>query len=164
VLKFFRQSYPRLFHVRSGNGHLKLLKNLHIPADIHVSCLTKGRFKFALMLASRGLERVLQMPMESRVLHFAQDEVLEALKGYCAQTDRSMPEDPGGGFVLFRDEASRLTLGSSDREISTAFTESEVGAALIMFCMKKDIPIARHSIKSLHVGKDHVLLRLDIRP
>jgi hypothetical protein len=103
------------------------------------------------------------MPMESRVLHFASAEVFEALKEYCAETGRAMPADAQCSLVLFQDTEVRITLNSSGRTATTTFSESEVGTALIMFCIRKSIPIARRSIKSLQVGHDTVQLRLDIQ-
>jgi hypothetical protein len=42
------------------------------------------------------------------------------------------------------------------------FTESEVAAALMMFCIKENIPIARRATKSLQITREHVFLRLDL--
>ncbi|HEY3768991.1 MAG TPA: hypothetical protein VGN44_09980 [Candidatus Angelobacter sp.] len=102
------------------------------------------------------------MPMESRTLHFANDEVFEALKEYGRQIGRPMPDGPGNSMALLPDTGARVTLNSMMRETTRSFTESEVAAALIMFCIKRSIPIARRSVKTLQVGNDSVLLRLDI--
>jgi hypothetical protein len=110
-----------------------------------------------------GKKEFVSMPMESRVLHFATDEVFEALKEYCAQTGRAIPNDAACSLVLFRGTEMRVTLSSPRKEATTTFSESEVGTALIMFCIRKRIPIARRSVKSLNVGRDTVQLRLDIR-
>ena len=43
------------------------------------------------------------------------------------------------------------------------FGENEIAVALIVFCNKKGIPIARRALKSLQVVQDSVSLHLAIR-
>lgn len=44
------------------------------------------------------------------------------------------------------------------------FAENEVGAALVMFCIRKQIPIAKRATKSLEITGETVSLHLKIGP
>src|ERR1700744_2959792 len=103
------------------------------------------------------------MPSESRILHFAKNEVFEALKEYCAHTEPSIPEGALCALVSFQDSQARVVLNDAGRKCTRNFSESELGAALIMFCIKKSIPIAKRSEKSLQFQPDKVSLHLELR-
>ena len=103
------------------------------------------------------------MPSESRILNFAKNEVFEALRDYCAHTTHAIPEDALCGMVSFNDSQAQVVLNDAGRKSTHSFTESELGAALIMFCINKSIPIAKRSEKSLQFNPDSVALHLELR-
>ena len=69
------------------------------------------------------------------------NEVLEAIREYCSQSGRSLPDN---GLIEFHNSRVRVTLKSTEGESVVQFSQSEVGAVLIMFCVRKSIPIRRH--------------------
>ena len=103
------------------------------------------------------------MPTESRILGFNKTELFEALRDYCSQTGRLLPDDVNG-VVLTQNSEVSIALNSPGDESSINFTENEIGAALVMFCIKKGIPIARRAIKSLEVVHETLSLRLRMGP
>jgi hypothetical protein len=100
------------------------------------------------------------MPTESRSLQFSSDEVRVAMRDYCHQTGRLLPDH--GTIMVEKKEISVPTDPNLPVE-AVEFSESEVAAALMMFCIKENIPIARRATKSLQITKESVSLRLDIR-
>ena len=120
------------------------------------------------------------MPSELRTLDFSQREVCEALLAYCKQTRRELPEPICTGLMLSQTHETKITLAmkygqpeiTETSEIRatlnfarshTTFSESEVGGALVMHCMKKDIPIAKRAVKSITISGEgvHLHLRMD---
>ncbi len=101
------------------------------------------------------------MPTESHVLGFDKNELFEALRDYRTNTGRQLPADAGNVLISTQDGEVRITLTFPD-ESAIDFTENEVGAALIMFCIKKRIPMARRATKSLVVADETLSLHLRI--
>jgi hypothetical protein len=99
------------------------------------------------------------MPTESRSLQFSSDEVRVAMRDYCYQTGRLLPDH---GTIVVKGEQISLPTNSQLPSEDVEFTESEVAAALMMFCIKENIPIARRATKSLQITREHVFLRLDL--
>jgi hypothetical protein len=104
------------------------------------------------------------MPTESRTLGFNKNEWFEALRDFCASTGRRLPADAVNGMILKQDSEVRIVLNPSGDESAITFTESEVGAALVMFCIKKRIPIAKRAVKSLEVADETLSLHLKMGP
>lgn len=102
------------------------------------------------------------MPTESRVIHFANDEVFEALKEYSTQTDRAIPAEARYRLISYRDMQARVILNSAGEKSAINFSESELGAALLMFCIKNSIPVAKRSVKTIDFKQDAVALRLEL--
>ncbi len=100
------------------------------------------------------------MPTEIRVLGFNKDELLEALRDFYAQTGRRLPPASADRLVLTQDTEIRVALNSAGDESEIKFTESEVGAALVMFCIRKRIPIAKRATKSLELADQTLSLHL----
>lgn len=103
------------------------------------------------------------MPSESRILNFGKTEVFEALREYCAHTTHAIPEDALTGLVSFNDSQAQVVVNDGGSKSTHNFNESELGAALIMFCINKSIPIAKRSEKSLQFKTDSVSLHLELR-
>ena len=102
------------------------------------------------------------MPTETRVLCFNKIELFEALRDYCSHTGRRLPPDAAERLVLTQDSEVRVTLNSPGEESAIKFTENEVGAALVMFCIRKRIPIAKRATKSLEITGETISLHLKI--
>jgi len=120
------------------------------------------------------------MPTESRILDFSQNEIYEALLAYCRQTRRELPEQICTGLILSQNNETKiaLSMNHSDSNITqkseirvtlnfvdsqSTFSESEVGGALVMHCMKRGIPMAKRAVKSLEVSREgaHLHLKMD---
>jgi hypothetical protein len=103
------------------------------------------------------------MPDESRVVSFSNAEVIEAIVAYCEKADRPVP--PGGikGLTFSNDKEVKLTVQPHGQAPPFNFFEHEIAAALILYCNKKGIPVARRAIKSLNVAQDTISLHLVIR-
>jgi hypothetical protein len=102
------------------------------------------------------------MPTETRVLGFSKNEVFEALRDYYIRTGRRLPPDGADRLTLKQDTGVQIALSSPGDELATNFTENEVGAALVMFCIRKRIPIAKRAVKSLEVAGQILSLHLKI--
>jgi hypothetical protein len=102
------------------------------------------------------------MPTETRVLGFNKNELFEALRDYYISTGRRLPPDSADRLTLKQDGEVQIALESHGDGLATNFTENEVGAALVMFCIRKRIPIAKRAIKSLEVAGQTLFLHLKI--
>ena len=98
------------------------------------------------------------MPQEFRILSFSKNEVFNALQNYCTNTGSKLAEDGRNRLVL---EPGGEVMIEQPGE-SVHFTQTEVAAALILFCALNSIPIARRSSKSLEVTGETLNLRLKI--
>jgi hypothetical protein len=103
------------------------------------------------------------MPDESRVLCFSNAEVIEAIVNYCEKTHRTLPLGGIKGLNFSNDKEIKVTVQSEGQMATLSFYENEIAAALILYCNKKGIPIARRALKSLQVAQDIVSLHLVIR-
>jgi phage host-nuclease inhibitor protein Gam len=96
------------------------------------------------------------VPQEIRILSFTKNELFDALQNYCTHT----------GSELAEEGRKRTTLQAGgeveieQRGENVHFTQTEVAAALILFCALNSIPIARRSSKSLEVVGETLNLRL----
>jgi hypothetical protein len=102
------------------------------------------------------------MPTESRILAFSKHEVFEALRDYCSNTGLRLPDDSLAGLALLPTREVTIALNHLGHESAINFTENEVGAALILFCVKKNIPVARRAVKSLEVTGETLSLHLTL--
>lgn len=102
------------------------------------------------------------MPAETRLITFTEAEVVEALLAFCEATSRPMPADGATCLIVRNGADTKFALASPKDGPKTSFYESEVAAALLAYCKKKHIPIARRSAKSLEVMQDAVALRLTL--
>jgi len=104
------------------------------------------------------------MPTEARTLGFSKNELFEALRDYCATTGRRLPAEAAERLVVTQDTEIRVALNSPGDESAINFTENEVGAALVMFCIRKRIPIAKRATKSLEIVDQTLSLHLRMGP
>lgn len=100
------------------------------------------------------------MPTESRILGFNRDEVLAVLKEYCSGSGRDLPEYKVDGLVMEQGHGAGVKVKLNGSGSSIEFSESEIAAAIIMYCIKRGIPMARHAMKSLEVAHDTLFLHL----
>src|SRR5271168_4541415 len=100
------------------------------------------------------------MPTETRVLGFNKNELFEALRDYYISTGRRLTPDGAERLTLKQDGGIQVVLNSPGDALATNFTENEVGAALVMFCIRKRIPIAKRATKSLEVAGETISLHL----
>lgn len=102
------------------------------------------------------------MASESRIVTFANAEVIQALLEFCEQGNRPLPEGGVRQLSFSNDPQVRVAL-EPERGNPIGFHEHEIAAALILYCRKIGIPIPRRATKSLQVGQDTVALHLSIR-
>jgi hypothetical protein len=102
------------------------------------------------------------MPTESRILGFNQHETLEVLKEYCSQTGRVFAIDSVDKLTMTQDKEVKIEMKFKGNGLTLEFTESELAAAIIMYCIRRGIPMARHAMKSLEVKHDTLFLHLRI--
>lgn len=102
------------------------------------------------------------MPVETRLITFTAPEVFEALMLFCETTGRPLPN--GGIKRLIPPDGAdgKITIEPEADAAKISFYENEVAAALLAYCKKKQIPVARRSAKSLEFKPDTVSLRLSI--
>lgn len=103
------------------------------------------------------------MPTEVRTITFRQAEVVSALSDYRKRKGKPLPK---GTLFRFAAEATpgvRVTLAialdGEDRLETVLFPSEELGASLVMFCMKHNIPLpSRDATKGLQIAGDCVAL------
>lgn len=102
------------------------------------------------------------MPVETRLITFTGPEVIEALVDFCEANGRTLrkggikrlilPDGADGNIgIKLEGDAPRIT-----------FYGNEAAAALLAYCKKKHIPVARRSDKSIEFKQGVVTLRLTI--
>jgi hypothetical protein len=103
------------------------------------------------------------MPSESRLISFSNAEAIDALAEYCATSERELP--PGGikRLVFSNDAEVKVTAEFNGDAPSITFYQNETAAALILYCNRLGIPIARRALKSLQVAQDAISLQLAMR-
>lgn len=74
-----------------------------------------------------------------------------------------MSADGADRLTFLAGSEAKITLHSDGPESAIHFTENEVAAALIVFCGKNGIPVARRAIKSLEVAEETLSLCLKIQ-
>ena len=107
------------------------------------------------------------MPSEVRTIAFDQDEVVEALTRYRARKGKPIPHGKIYKFVVEQSPKIRVALAiavnGEDRLESVQFNSEEVGAALVMHCIKSKVPLpARGAQKALQVVGGNVCLVVSI--
>ncbi len=100
------------------------------------------------------------MPTEIRLITFVASEVIEALAAFCAATKRPLPPDGAKNLIVPNGEQTNYLIEPNGEGPAIRFYESEVAAALLAYCKKKNIPVARRSAKGLEAKGDAVVLRL----
>ncbi len=103
------------------------------------------------------------MPTETRVVTFSNAEAIDALVDYCGKINRELPQTGIKRLTFSNDSEIKVTLEFDAGAPAIRFYENEIAVALILFCNKKGIPVARRAIKSLQVGQDTIALHLAIR-
>lgn len=103
------------------------------------------------------------MPTETRVVTFSNAEAIDALVDYCGKINRELPQAGIKRLTFSNDSEIKVTLEFDAGAPAIRFYENEIAVALILFCNKKGIPVARRAIKSLQVGQDTIALHLAIR-
>src|SRR5579864_5980706 len=103
------------------------------------------------------------MPNESRVISFSNAEAIDALIDYCVAAKRDMPAGGIKRLVFSNDTEIKVTADFNGGAPSISFFQNEVAAALIYYCNKKGIPVARRAVKSLQVAQDTIALHLALR-
>jgi hypothetical protein len=100
------------------------------------------------------------MPTETRIVTFSNDEIKQAIASYCVKTGR-VSSNTGLAVLTFTNEGEvKAAFQPAAGAPMMTLTESELAAAVLLFCKQHAIPIARRSIKSLQVAKDVVSLCL----
>ena len=104
-----------------------------------------------------------KLPTETRAVSFTNAEVIEALEQYCERTKRPLPSSGIKDLTFSNGKEIGVTITPNGSAPAIHFGENEIAVALIVFCNKKGIPIARRALKSLQVLQDSVSLHLAIR-
>ena len=103
------------------------------------------------------------MPTEERQISFTHKEIIEAIADYCAHVKRYLPNHAIKEVEMSDNPELRVCLSFDTGAEPIIFCESEVAVALLLFCSKRHIPIARRSIKSLKLAEDSLCLHMVLR-
>lgn len=110
------------------------------------------------------------MPKEVRYLLFSTDELRECLHDYAnghaaAGTDRydavqdvSLTQTPEGGAGAH----VKLRKQGTDEVEERDFVASDLNSALLLFCSKRGIPLAKRAQKSVEIFSDQIALMMTI--
>jgi len=107
------------------------------------------------------------MVKESRKIIFDQQDLIEGILNYTQRTRRAMPSRARiTGFDVQEspDKGISLKFNFDDLEESKDIIlyQDEIGAALIMQCKVKEIPLPRTASKSLEADGDNINLVVEI--
>ena len=103
------------------------------------------------------------MPSEVRTITFKQAEVISALSDYRSRKGKPLPKGKLFRVAAEADPsvhvAMAIAVDGEDRLETFDFQSEEVGASLVMFCMKHNIPLpSRDATKGLQIAGDCVAL------
>lgn len=110
------------------------------------------------------------MPKEIRYLLFSSDELRDCLHDYAnghaaAGTDRydavhdvSLTQTPDGGVGVH----VKLRKQGTDEVEERDFVASDLNSALLLFCSKRGIPLAKRAHKSAEIFSDQIALMMTI--
>ena len=109
------------------------------------------------------------MPSEDRRIIFDFDEVYKAIYGLCVRRDLKKP--PSGKIISVRrkaDDETVFVLNFHDKQKIEApdarveYSKDFIAASLLLFCRGFEIPIPKTSQKSVLIGSEHIILRIEI--
>jgi len=100
------------------------------------------------------------VPVETRTITFSGPEVMEALIDYCRKMKRPVPTGRITPVILAGRKENRIAFEGDGKPARVTFYEAELAAALIAFCKKRRIPVARGASKKLQFTPDSVTLHL----
>jgi hypothetical protein len=103
------------------------------------------------------------MPSESRTLTFTNAEAKDALLEYCVTTKREIPSGGIRRLAFSNDDEVKVTAEFNASAPPISFYQNEIAAALILYCNKIGIPVARRAIKTLEIAQDSIALQFSMR-
>lgn len=107
------------------------------------------------------------MPTEYRRVVFPNHELRQALLDYHADGEQDMPPGDIVAVAILDSPANtvRVTLldTAANATYTADFSASHIAAALIHFCSRNQVPIPRHSRKSLRLMGDNMSLDIVVR-
>lgn len=100
------------------------------------------------------------MCQEERWLSFTPEEVSEAVHLFCKRTDRRTPDarDLAVEIDDLCDRGAGMRLKGTGESFGSLF-ESELMTALILYCAKRKIPLARRAEKELRRDGERLVLK-----
>ena len=106
------------------------------------------------------------MPTEHRCIEFSRQEVLTAIAEYNKVTSAKIP--PGTlKHITFKDDGGIVAemefYDVDGKGFTHVLKEKHLAAALLSFCLREKIPMARRAEKSLQIMGDSLALNLVIR-
>lgn len=120
-------------------------------------------WSYSLILDNKPSAREGAVPSESRVISFSNVEAVDALLQYCTATKRELPSGGIKRLAFSNDSEIKATAEFNGDIPSISFFQNEIAAALILYCNRVGIPVARRALKSLHVTQDSISLQLTMR-
>ena len=102
------------------------------------------------------------MPLEIKNIYFNEKEVCTALVNFSILNHEYLDVDDVKKIVIDKADEVKIsmlvdkTLGIENNEMS--FTNAQVGAALMAFCMVSKIPLPKSGVKKLEVRDDKISL------
>jgi hypothetical protein len=100
------------------------------------------------------------LPVETRTIEFSGPEVIDALVDFCRKMKRPVPTGRINPLIVVDRNQNRIAFEGGGRPARVHFYETELASALLAYCKKKRIPVARGAAKSLQFTPDSVTLRL----
>ena len=106
------------------------------------------------------------MPLDLKKIVFSNEEIQALMVNYCLRTNVSMPDTRIGGVELLWEPELQLDIKFLSKHASgfgrtLSFTNSEVAAAVIMYCRLNKEPLPKTAEKKLEpVGDDALALCL----
>ena len=107
------------------------------------------------------------MPGERRKIIFSQDEFREAIRTYLERSNEEARTSEFVNVSLESDEeiaaVARFFNRGSENEFRLTLDVSEIGAALMLYCLRNHIPLPKKGQKAVQIENDTIILVVTLK-
>jgi len=102
------------------------------------------------------------MPNEIRIIRFQLDEVSVAVKSFSSRINMVVPATRVLEAHGAPDGSPNTLLRYEGEEKVIPMTNNSLAASLIAYCQRIEVPLPHKSVKSLHVFKEYIDMRIEL--
>src|ERR1700761_2134723 len=98
------------------------------------------------------------VPIDQRTITFTQSELKDAFFGYCRATGRKLCDPALMRLRIASTPPITVIVEGVVPGKATVFEETDIAAALILYCRHEKIPLAKQAVKSLRIVSGSIAL------